>query len=315
MKVLCYNLVGIFSVDISPPKIDTQADEKVTALMEIRKVGVVGCGQMGGGIAQVCAQSGYAVLVSEANDELLQKGLAAIKSSLDRGVQREKITPQDRDAALSHIRGTINVREFGDCDLVIEAALENLDLKKKIFGEMDKVCPRHTILATNTSCLSVIDIAAATKRPDRVMGMHFFNPAPTMKLLEIVRTTATSEETFETGKQFGRSLGKTVVIAQDSPGFIVNRLMTPQILNAIRMVESGIATREDIDTGMTLGLNYPMGPLALADLIGLDTLLSIANGIYDKLREAQYAPPSLLKNMVADGRLGRKTGRGFYEYK
>ncbi len=283
--------------------------------MEIRKVGVVGCGQMGGGIAQVCAQSGYAVLVSEANDELLQKGLAAIKSSLDRGVQKEKITPQDRDAALSRIRGTINVREFGDCDLVIEAALENLELKKKIFGEMDKVCPRHTILATNTSCLSVIDIAAATKRPDRVMGMHFFNPAPTMKLLEIVRTTATSEETFETGRQFGRSLGKTVVIAQDSPGFIVNRLMTPQILNAIRMVESGIATKEDIDTGMTLGLNYPMGPLALADLIGLDTLLSIANGIYDKLREAQYAPPPLLKNMVADGRLGRKTGMGFYEYK
>ena len=283
--------------------------------MEIRKVGVVGCGQMGGGIAQVCAQSGYAVLVSEANDELLQKGLAAIKSSLDRGVQKEKITQQDRDAALSRIRGTINVREFGDCDLVIEAALENLELKKKIFGEMDKVCPGHTILATNTSCLSVIDIAAATKRPDKVMGMHFFNPAPTMKLLEIVRTTATSEETFETGRQFGRSLGKTVVIAQDSPGFIVNRLMTPQILNAIRMVEAGIATKEDIDTGMTLGLNYPMGPLALADLIGLDTLLSIANGIYDKLGDNQYAAPKLLKDMVANGRLGRKTGMGFYEYK
>jgi 3-hydroxybutyryl-CoA dehydrogenase len=284
-------------------------------LMEIRKVGVVGCGQMGGGIAQVCAQSGYAVIVSEANDELLQKGLAAIKSSLDRGMQREKITQQDRDAALSRIRGTINVREFGDRDLVIETALENLDLKKKIFGEMDKVCPRHTILATNTSCLSVIDIAAATRRPDKVMGMHFFNPAPTMKLLEIVRTTATSEETLDTGRAFGRSLGKTIVMTQDSPGFIVNRLMTPQILNAIRMVESGIATKEDIDTGMTLGLNYPMGPLALADLIGLDTLLFIANGIYDKLREAQYAPPPLLKNMVADGRLGRKTGRGFYEYK
>jgi 3-hydroxybutyryl-CoA dehydrogenase len=283
--------------------------------MEIRKVGVVGCGQMGGGIAQVCAQSGYAVIVSEANDELLQKGLGAIKSSLDRSVQREEITQQDREAALARIRGTVNVREFGDCDLVIEAALENLELKKKIFGEMDKACPGHTILATNTSCLSVMDIAAATRRPDKVMGMHFFNPAPTMKLLEIVRTTATSEETLDTGRAFGRSLGKTIVMTQDSPGFIVNRLMTPQILNAIRMVESGIATKEDIDTGMTLGLNYPMGPLALADLIGLDTLLFIATGIYEKLREAQYAPPPLLKNMVADGRLGRKTGRGFYEYK
>jgi 3-hydroxybutyryl-CoA dehydrogenase len=282
--------------------------------MEIKKVGVVGCGQMGGGIAQVCAQSGYTVLVSEANNELLQKGLAAIRSSLDRSVQKERITRQDRDAALARIRGTTDTGEFSDCDLVIEAAFENLDLKKKIFGDLDRVCPGHTILATNTSCLSVTDIAAATRRPDRILGMHFFNPAPAMKLLEIVSTGATSEETFETGKSFGQSLGKTIITIQDSPGFIVNRLMVPQILNAIRMVESGIARKEDIDTGMTLGLNYPMGPLALADLIGLDTLLFIANGIYNKLREAQYAPPALLKNMVAEGRLGRKTGKGFYEY-
>jgi 3-hydroxybutyryl-CoA dehydrogenase len=282
--------------------------------MEIRKVGVVGCGQMGGGIVQVCAQSGYAVIVSEINEELLNKGLAAIAASLDRGVQREKITHQDRDASLARIRGTTDTRDFGDCDLIIEAAVENLDLKKNIFREIDKVCPRHAILATNTSCLSVSDMAGETGRPDRVLGMHFFNPVPVMKLLEIVRTEATSETTLETCKKFGQSLGKTIVIIQDSPGFIVNRLMASQILNAIRMVESGIASKEDIDTGMTLGLNYPMGPLALADLIGLDTLLFIANGIYERLSDEQYAAPALLKEMVAAGQLGRKTGKGFYEY-
>ena len=282
--------------------------------MEISKVGVVGCGQMGGGITQVCAQSGYTVVVSEISDELLKKGLADIVSSLDRSVQKERITQPDRDAVLARIRGTTDTGDFGECDLVIEAAVENLDLKKKIFGEMDRVCPERTILATNTSCLPIMDMAAATGRPDRVLGMHFFNPVPAMKLLEIIRTTATSEATLETGKSFGKSLDKTIVIVQDSPGFIVNRLMAPQILNAIRMVESGIAAAEDIDTAMALGLNYPMGPLALADLIGLDTFLFIANGIYDKLRDEQYAAPALLKDMVAAGQLGRKTGKGFYEY-
>ncbi len=289
-------------------------DEKVAAFKEIRKVGVVGCGQMGGGITQVCAQSGYPVAVSEINDELLQRGLASIDASLTKSVQKEKITQQDKDTTMTRIKGTTDITDFGDCDLVIEAAVENLDLKKKIFGEMDKVCREHTILATNTSCLSITGMAKATKRPEKVLGMHFFNPVPVMKLLEIVRTAKTSEETLDTAKKFGQSLGKTIVIVQDSPGFIVNRLMAPQILNAIRMLESGIATKEDIDTGMTLGLNYPMGPLALADLVGLDTLLFIANGIYDEFREAQYAAPTLLKEMVADGRLGRKTGKGFYEY-
>ena len=275
---------------------------------------MVGCGQMGGGITQVCAQSGYPVVVSEINDELLQRGMASIDASLTRSVQKERITQQDKDATMTRIKGTTDITNFGDCDLVIEAAVENLDLKKKIFGEMDKVCPEHAILATNTSCLSITDMAKATKRPEKVLGMHFFNPVPVMKLLEIVRTAKTSEETLDTARNFGQSLGKTIVIAQDSPGFIVNRLMAPQILNAIRMLESGIATKEDIDTGMTLGLNYPMGPLALADLVGLDTLLFIANGIYGEFREAQYAAPTLLKEMVADGRLGRKTGKGFYEY-
>ncbi len=282
--------------------------------MEIRKVGVVGCGQMGGGITQVCAQSGYSVLVAEINDELLKKGLAAIDASLTKSVQKEKITQPDKDATLNRIKGTTDTKDFGDCDLVIEAAIENLDLKKQIFGELDKACPKQAILATNTSCLSIIDMAVATKRPDKVLGLHFFNPAPVMKLLEIVRTVATSEETLSTAKGFGKSLGKTIVMAQDTPGFIVNRLMVPQILNAIQMLESGVATKEDIDTGMTLGLNHPIGPLALADLVGLDTLLFIANGIYDEFRDAQYAAPTLLKKMVAAGWLGRKTGKGFYEY-
>ena len=275
---------------------------------------MVGCGLMGGGITQVCAQSGYPVIVSEVNDELLKKGLASIDASLTRSVQKEKITQPDKDATLARIKGTTDTKDFGDCDLVIEAAIEDLDLKKKIFGELDKVCPKHAILATNTSCLPIIDMAVATKRPEKVLGLHFFNPVPVMKLLEIVRTVATSEETLETGKDFGKSVGKTIVLAQDAPGFIVNRLMVPQILNAIQMLESGIATREDIDTGMTLGLNHPMGPLSLADLVGLDTLLFIANGIYNESRDAQYNPPTLLKKMVAAGWLGRKTGKGFYDY-
>ncbi len=289
-------------------------DERVAVLKEIMKVGVVGCGQMGGGIAQVCAQAGYQVLVSELNDDLLRRGLAAIEASLNRSVQKERITSHDRDAALDRITGTTSINDFNGCDLVIEAAIENLDLKKQIFGDMDRVCPEHTILATNTSCLPIGEMAAATGRPDKVLGLHFFNPVPAMKLLEVVRAAATSDETLETGKSFGRSLGKTIVIAQDLPGFIVNRLMAPQILNAIRMVESGAATAADIDTAMTLGLNYPMGPLALADLIGLDTLLFIANGIHEKLPEAQYAAPKLLKEMVAEGKLGKKTSQGFYEY-
>ncbi len=282
--------------------------------MDIKRVGVIGCGQMGSGIAQISAQAGYEVTVSEINDELLKKGLAAIASSLDRSVKKQKITTQDRDATLRRLKGTTDTGDFRDCDVIIEAAMENLTLKNKIFSELDEVCPQHTILATNTSCLSVSDIAAATDRPAKVLGMHFFNPVQVMRLLEIIRTPSTSEATLETAKKYGESLGKTCVIVGDSPGFIVNRLITPQILNAIRMVESGIATAEDIDTAMTLGLNYPMGPLSLADLIGLDTLLFIADGIYDKLHDESYAAPALLKETVAAGKLGRKTGKGFFEY-
>jgi len=283
--------------------------------MEIKQVGVVGCGQMGGGITQVCAQSGYPVIVSEINEELLNKGLTSINSSLTKAVAKERITQQDKESTLARIKGTTDMKDFSNCDLVIEAAIENLDLKKKIFVELDKICPKPAILATNTSCLSIIDIAMATTRPDKVLGLHFFNPPPAMKLLEIVKTVTTNDETLEIGKNFGKSVGKTIIVAKDAPGFIVNRLMVPQILNAIRMLETGVATKEDIDTGLTLGLNHPLGPLGLADFVGLDTLYFIANSIYDEFKDPQFASPILLKKMVTAGWLGRKTGKGFYEYK
>ncbi|MBI4266963.1 MAG: 3-hydroxybutyryl-CoA dehydrogenase [Chloroflexi bacterium] len=283
--------------------------------MLVKKVGVVGCGLMGGGIVQVSAQSGYQVVVSEINEALLNKGLAAINAFLGKSVEKGKITQADKDATFSRIKGTINMQDFADCNLVIEAAVENLDVKKKIFAELDKVCPKETILASNTSGLSIIDMAMATGRPEKVLGLHFFNPVPLMKLLEIVRSVATSDETLEAGKAFGKSVGKTIVIARDAPGFIVNRLMVPQLLNAIRMVESGVATKEDIDTGINLGLNHPMGPLALSDLVGLDTLAFIANGIYAEFKDPQYVCPTLLNKMVAASWLGRKTGKGFYDYK
>ncbi len=283
--------------------------------MEIKQAGVVGCGQMGSGIAQVIAQAGYQVIASEVNEELLNKGLASISASLSKALEREKITPGDKEAAISRIKGTTSMKDFGGCDLVIEAAVENLELKKKIFAELDSVCPGHAILASNTSCLSIIDMAVPTKRPDKVLGMHFFNPPPLMKLLEMSRTILTSEETLEIGRKFGQSLGKTVIIAPDSPGFIVNRLLVPQMMNAIRMLEAGVATRDDIDNGMTLGLNHPIGPLAVADLVGLDTCYFIASAMYDEFKDPQFAPPILLKKMVTAGWLGRKTGKGFYDYK
>jgi 3-hydroxybutyryl-CoA dehydrogenase len=282
--------------------------------MEIKKVGVVGCGTMGAGIVQACAQSGYQVVVSEINDELLNKGVATINSLLSKNVEKGKLSPEDKEATLSRIKGTTNIQDFADCDLVIEAALENIEVKKKLFAELDKVCPQHTILATNTSCLSIIDMATVTSRPDKVLGLHFFNPVPVMKLLEVVKTIATSDDTVETGGDFGKTLDKTVVVVKDAPGFIVNRLVVPFILNAIRMLETGVATREDIDTGINLGLNHPIGPIALADLIGLDTLLFIADAIYDEFKDPQYASPTLLRKTVTAGWLGRKTGKGFYDY-
>ena len=283
--------------------------------MEIKRVGVVGCGLMGSGISQVCAQSGYQVVVSEINDELLNKGLASISLFLTRNVKKGRVSQAEKEATLARIKGTTNIKDFGDCDLIIEAAIENMDVKKKLFAELDKICSKDAILATNTSCLSIIDMATVTTRPEKVLGIHFFNPVPLMKLLEIVKTIVTSDETLEVGEEFGKSIGKTTIIAPDTPGFIVNRLLLPFMLGACRMLETGLATKEDIDAGVRLGLGHPMGPLALADLIGMDTVLYIANAIYEELKDPLYAPPVILKKMVTAGWLGRKTGKGFYEYK
>jgi 3-hydroxybutyryl-CoA dehydrogenase len=283
--------------------------------MEIQKVGVIGCGQMGGGIVQTCAQAGFDVRVTEVNDTFLEKGMNNIKSVLSRNVEKGRMTKEEMEAVLGRIHGSTKTTDFADRDLVIEAVIENMDMKKKIFAELDKICPPSAILATNTSCLSIIDMAVMTKRADKVLGIHFFNPVPVMKLVEVVKTIATSQETISAGKQFGEKCGKKVVIAQDSPGFIVNRLMIPFILNAIHMMDSGIASKEDIDAGINLGLNHPMGPLALADLIGLDTVFFIANAMYAELRDPQFVAPPLLGKMVTAGWLGRKTGKGFYDYK
>ncbi|MDP2731232.1 MAG: 3-hydroxybutyryl-CoA dehydrogenase [Dehalococcoidales bacterium] len=283
--------------------------------MPSKKVGVVGCGTMGAGIVQVCAQSGYPVVVSEINQELLNKGLASISTALSRGVERGRLSQEDKDAALGRIKGTTSIKDFADCDLVIEVAIENMEIKKKVFAELDATCPENAILASNTSVLSVTEMAMATRRLDRVVGLHFFNPPPVMQLVEIVRTILVSEETLEFSREFAKSLGKTPVVVPDTPGFIVNRLLLSFILNAIRMLESGVASKEDIDTAITLGLNHPIGPLALADLVGNDIILFMAEGVYQNLSDHQFIAPTLLRRMVSAGQLGRKTGKGFYDYK
>jgi 3-hydroxybutyryl-CoA dehydrogenase len=283
--------------------------------MAIKRVGIVGCGLMGSGIVQVCAQAGYQVVTSEINEEFLNKGLGILKSSLAKGVERGKITKQDEEATLARIKGTIDIKDFADCDLIIEAIIEIMAEKKKLFSALDEICPEHTIFGSNTSTLSIIEMASVTKRPQKVLGIHFWNPPPVMKLLELVRSIATSEETINTAKEFGKTLGKEVIVAKDSPGFIVNLLGIPFLLDAMRAYEQGLASKEDIDIGVRLGLNHPMGPLALADFVGLDTLYYGASNMYDEFKDPKYAPPLLLKKMVTAGWLGRKTGKGFYEYK
>jgi 3-hydroxybutyryl-CoA dehydrogenase len=283
--------------------------------MAVKKVGVVGCGLMGRGIAEVSSKSGYDVVVSEINRELLDKGMSAVKGSLAKAVEKGKLAQADMDSTLAKIKGTTDMKDFKDCDLVVEAAIENLDLKKKIFIDLDRICRPDAILSTNTSCLSVMDVAAVTKRPDKVLGCHFFNPVPLMKLLELVKTITTSKETLETAVEWGKSLGKTVITAPDRPGFIVNRSFLPYMVEAFEMYESGVATREDIDIGVQLGLNHPMGPLTLADMVGLDTLLFVMDAIYAETRNPKFIAPVLLRKMVTAGHLGRKTGKGFYDYK
>lgn len=283
--------------------------------MEIKKIGVVGCGLMGAGITQVCAQAGNEVIVLEANKELLAKGLESIKRFLNKSVEKGKISDEERGSTLDRIKGTTDIGDFSNRDLAIEAVPEKMDLKKDIFSKLDNICPDYAILASNTSALSIIEIGTATNRPEKVLGMHFFNPVPIMKLVEVVKSLATSEETVESIKDFGKSLGKTMVVVKDTPGFIVNRLNIAFTINAIRMLESGIASREDIDTAVTQGLNYPMGPLALADFLGVDTLFSAAADMYEKTKDPIFAPPVLLQKMISAGWFGRKSGKGFYDYK
>jgi 3-hydroxybutyryl-CoA dehydrogenase len=283
--------------------------------MEIKKLGVLGCGQMGSGIVQVFAQAGYEVIAVDSIEEMLDKGLKGIEKRLAGRVQKGKLSQTEKEAIMGRIKTSTKMEDLADCNLIEEAVPEELELKKKVFTQLDKICKGDTILGTNTSGLSVTNMAAATKRPDKLLGMHFHNPAPVMQLLELVRTIMTSEETIETVKKWGVTLGKTVVVAPDVGGFIVTRLFTPFLLGAVRMLEAGIATRDEIDTSMKLAVNHPMGPLEVIDFIGLDTELSIAETLYEETKDSKYAPPLLLKKMVIAGWLGRKTGKGFYEYK
>jgi 3-hydroxybutyryl-CoA dehydrogenase len=283
--------------------------------MEIKKLGVLGCGQMGSGIVQVFAQSGYEVIVVDSSEQMIEKGLKGIDKRLASRVEKGKLSPSEKDNIMGRIKSSTRLEDLKDCDLIEEAVPEDLELKKKVFAQLDKVCKGETIFGSNTSGLSVTDMAVATNRRDRVLGIHFHNPAPVMQLLEMVRTIMTSQETIETVKKWGATLGKTVVVAPDVGGFIVTRLFTPFLLGAVRMLEAGIATRDEIDTSMKLAVNHPMGPLEVIDFIGLDTELSIAKTLYEETKDLKYAPPLLLRKMVTAGWLGRKTGKGFYEYK
>ena len=280
----------------------------------IKKVGVMGCGLMGSGIAQVAAQSGFETIVGEVSEDLLGRGIGRIQTFLGKDIEKGKISREDGEATLKRLKGTTDLKDFADCDLVIEAIIENMDEKRKLYSALDGLCKRETIFASNTSSLPVIEMAAATKRPDRVGGLHFFNPVPVMKLVEVVKTISTSDETVESLKSFGQAVGKTVVLAKDTPGFIVNLLLIPYMLDAIRAFERGIASREDIDNAMKLGAGHPMGQLTLADFVGLDTTYYVANVMFDEFKEARYAPPPLLRRMVLAGQFGRKSGKGFYDY-
>jgi 3-hydroxybutyryl-CoA dehydrogenase len=282
--------------------------------MAIKTVGVIGCGLMGSGITQVSAQSGFQTLVVEASDEFLQRGLGRLKQTLDGLVERGKLDAKARDGALARMSGTVKLEDLKDCDLVIEAMTENQPLKNETFAKLDRICPPHAILASNTSSCNVTAMAAATKRPAQVVGMHFFNPVPLMKLVEIVRTILTDDKAANAATEWVKAVGKVPVQAKDSTAFIVNRLLVPYLLDAIRVYEGGLATLEDIDQAMKLGCGYPMGPFTLLDLVGLDTTMYVAEVMFDEFREPRYAPPPLLKRMVMAGQLGRKTGKGFYSY-
>jgi 3-hydroxybutyryl-CoA dehydrogenase len=283
-------------------------------MAEIRTVAVVGSGLMGSGIAEVTARAGHVTLIREVDDQLLEQGIGRIRKSLDRAVDKGKLEARERDDVMGRIRGTTALDELAEADLVIEAIIENLDAKKDLFARLDDICPEHTLFASNTSSLTVTEMAAATHRPDRFLGLHFFNPVPVMKLVEVVRTIATSDAAFDSAYQFVQAVGKQPVEAKDASGFIVNRLLVPYMLDAIRSLEQGLGSIEDIDRSMVLGLGYPMGPFTLSDFVGIDTLFRIAEIMYEEYAETRFAPPPILRRMVTLGRFGRKSGRGFYDY-
>jgi len=282
--------------------------------MEIKTVGVLGCGLMGAGIAQVSAAAGYRTIVREVAQGAVDKGLGRIDKFLSGSVEKGKLTAEQRDATLGHLKGTTTFDDLAECDLVIEAIIENVGEKAKAFAALDALVGDHTIYASNTSSLCITELAATTKRPDRVGGLHFFNPVPIMKLVEVVKALTTSDETHRTLLAFATSIGKEPITAPDKPGFIVNRLLVPYLLDAIRCYERGLGTKEDIDNGMKLGCGHPMGPLTLLDFVGLDTTYYIANIMFDEFKEPMFAAPTLLKRMVLAGKLGRKSGEGFYKY-
>ena len=281
---------------------------------EIKTIGVIGCGIMGSGIVEVCAKAGVQVTFVEVDDERVEKGHARIEKSLARAVERGKLSEEDRVGVMSAIHGTVDYEDIAGSEMVIEAATENLETKLEIFRVLDGITGNDIVLATNTSSLPIVQLATQTKRPDKVVGMHFFNPPPVMKLLELIRAITTSDETLEFARGMGERLGKTTVVAKDRAGFIVNYLLTYYLNSAIRMLEEEFATKEDIDTAVKLGLSHPMGPFELLDLIGLDTMMAVAETLYDEFRDPDVAPPPMARRMVHAGFLGRKSGKGFYDY-
>lgn len=283
--------------------------------LSFKKVGVLGCGTMGSGITQVCAQSGYHVVVLETTLALVDRGIKRIADFLDKGLQKGKVTAEQKEQTLSRIQGTTYMDDLAECDIVVEAVIENADEKKKVFAQLDAIVKKDCIFASNTSCLSITHLAAATSREDKFCGLHFFSPAQIMKLVEVVRALGTSNETIKTACAFVSSIGKEFIVCKDTPGFVVNRLLIPYVNQAIQALDDGLASKEDIETALKLGLGYPMGPYTLMDNVGIDIHKHASEAIYEELHDKDFASPPLLRRMVNAGKLGKKSGEGFYSYK